>query len=142
MAAFGWIKSVWEHLNWVFGLGRYCFSDVGRFDECEFFWQEIGIALAIICVVTLTFIGRHVLRAYRAHRRAWAKRQGELVVAPREVMEQAKWQDNSGLDSDLSQEELVQRIKDAKSQLHARNASGPDNTSSGDKALGIDILHR
>ena len=140
MAAVDWIKGVWAYLAKLAGLAQYCFKDVGRFDECDSFWATIGIAFAIVCVLTLTYIARHFYREYSAHRRVWAKRQAELEVASPEVMNQAKWSGDNALDSNLSQEEIIQRIKQAKAQLRTGEASG--DKPGGHKALGIDLLNR
>jgi len=140
MAAVDWIKGVWAYLAKLVGLAQYCFKDVGRFDECDSFWATIGIALAIACVLALTYIARHFYREYSAHRRAWAKRQAELEVASPEVMQQVMWTGDKALDTNLSQEEMIQRIKDAKAQRRAGEASG--DKPAGDKALGIDLLNR
>jgi hypothetical protein len=142
MAVFDWIWNVWRYLTRLADLGKYCFQDVNRFDECEPFWEAIGIALAIVCVLTLMFIARHFFRAYSVHRRAWARRQAELAVAPAEVMEQVKWTGDNALDPNLSQEEVIQRIKQAKSRLRTGEASATGDKAGGDKALGIDLLHR
>ena len=142
MAVFDWIWNVWRYLTRLAGLGRYCFKDVGRFDECESFWAAVGIVLAIGGVLTLVFIARHFFREYSAHRRAWVRRQAELAVAPAEVMEQVKWTGDNALDPNLSQEEIIQRIKQAKAQLRSGEASAPGDKAGGDKALGIDLLHR
>ena len=142
MAVFDWIWDVWRYLTRLAGLGRYCFQDVGRFDECESLWLAVGIVLAIVCVLTLAFIAWHFLREYVAHRRAWARRQAELEVAPPEVMEQVRWTGDNALDPNLSQEEIIQRIKQAKAQLRSGEASAPGDKAGGDKTLGIDLLHR
>ena len=58
-----------------------------RSRKCKSDWLAVGIVLATACVLTLTFIAWHFFREYLAHRRAWARRQAELEVAPPEVME-------------------------------------------------------
>jgi hypothetical protein len=81
-------------------------------------------------------IARHFFREYAAHRRARARRLAELEVAPPEGMSQVKRSGGNALDPNLNQDEIVQRIKQAKAQLRA------GENSAGDKALGIDILNR
>jgi hypothetical protein len=140
MIVFDWITGTWKHLGQLAELGGLCFSDVGRFDECDSFWAAVAIGLAIVGSLILAFIGRHLLREYAAHRRAWARRQAELEVAPAEVMNRVKWTGENALDTNLSQGEIIERIKQAKAQLRNQDASG--NKTGGDKALGIDILNR
>jgi len=140
MAAVDWIKGVWAYLVKLAGLGQYCLRDVGRFDECDSFWAAVGIVLAIFCALVLAFITRHFLREYAAHRRARARRLAELEVAPPEVMNQAKWSGDNALDSNLSQDEIVQRIKQAKAQLRTGDKSG--DKAGGDTALGSDVRNR
>ena len=115
---------------------------MGRFQECESFWAAVGIVLTVVCVLTLLFIARHFFREYFAHRRAWAKRQAELAVAPPEIMEQVKWTGDNALDPNLSQEEVIQRIKEAKARLRTGEATESGGKTGGDKALGIDLLPR
>ena len=140
MAAVEWIKEIWAYLAKLAGLAQYCFKDVGRFDECDSLWATIGIGFAIVCVLTLAYIARHFYREYSAHRLAWAKRQAELEVASPDVMQQVMWTGDKALDTGLSQEEMIQRIKEAKAQRRAGEASG--DKPAGDKALGIDVLNR
>ena len=91
MNGFDWIKDPFADLKRYAELGRICFDDVGRFDECDQVWAGVGIVLGIVCALTLVFVARHFYREYSAHRRAWWRRQAELEVAPAEVMNKYKW---------------------------------------------------
>ncbi|MEQ1881001.1 MAG: hypothetical protein ABL878_08520 [Burkholderiales bacterium] len=121
-----WVSNLWQQVIWYAGLGRYCIADAGRFDECEMVWAVIGAAIGIIGVVTLFYIGRHFLRERAAFRRAWEKKQAELAVAPPEIIAQAKWSGDSVLGADMSQEEMIRRIKEAKAQKKFADLSAPD----------------
>ena len=81
-----WTRDPVGHLKKYAELGKICFDDVGRFEECDQVWAAAGIVLGIVCVLALVFVARHFYREYSAHRRAWWRRQAELEVAPAEVM--------------------------------------------------------
>ena len=142
MNGFDWIKDPFAHLKRYVELGRICFGDVGRFDECDQVWAGVGIVLGIVCVPTLVFVARHSYHEYSAHRRAWRRRQAELEVAPVEVMNKYKWSGDIGLDPGLSREEIIQRIKEAKVRQRGDAASESDDKPGGDPALGAGIRHR
>ena len=142
MNGFDWIRDPFAYLKRYAELGRICFDDVGRFDECDQVWAGVGIVLGIVCVLTLVFVARHFYREVSAHRRAWRRRQAELEVAPAEVMNKYKWSGDIGLDLSLSREEIVQRIKEAKARQRGDAASESDNKPGGDPALGAGIRHR
>jgi hypothetical protein len=122
-----WVKGLWEQIIWFAGLGRHCVEDAGRFDECVTFWAGVGAVAGIICVMGLYLIARHFLRERAAYRRAWEKRQAEMAVAPPEVIAQAKWTGDAAMGADMTQEEMVRRIKEAKTQKKFAGLSTPDN---------------
>jgi hypothetical protein len=35
-------------------LGKVCFEDVGRFEECDHVWAVVGIVLGIVCVLVIS----------------------------------------------------------------------------------------
>ena len=142
MNGFDWIKDPFAHLKRYVELGRICFDDVGRFDECDQVWAAVGIVLGIVCVLILVIVARHFYREYSAHRRAWRRRQAELEVAPVEVMNKYKWSGDIGLDPGLSREEIIQRIKEAKVRQRGDAASESDDKPDGDPVLGTGIRHR
>ncbi len=135
-----WTRDPVGHLKKYAELGKICFDDVGRFEECDQVWAVIGIVLGVICILTLVYIARHFYREYSGYRRVRLRRLAELEVAPPEVMNEYVWSGEKGLDSDLSQEEMIQRIKDAKARQRADAAS--DNKPAGDPTLGAGIRHR
>jgi hypothetical protein len=121
-----WVSNFWQQVIWYAKLGRYCVEDAGRFDECERVWAVIGAAIGIIGVVTLFYIVRHFLRERAAFRRAWEKKQAELAVASPEIIAQSKWTGDSVVGADMSQEEMIRRIKEAKAQKKFADVSAPD----------------
>ena len=139
MNAFDWIRDAVAYLKRFAELGKICFDDVGRFEECDHIWATVGIVLGIVCVLALTYVATHFYREYSAYRRAWLRRQAELDVAPSDVMNEYKWSGENALDPGLSQEEIVQRIKEAKARQRGDAAPAPDNRPPGDPALGIGI---
>jgi hypothetical protein len=142
MNGFDWTKDPIAYLKKYAELGKICFEDVGRFEECDHVWAAVGIVLGVVCVLTLVFIARHFYREYSAYRRAWLRRQAELEVAPPDVMNEYKWSGENALDPSLSHEEIIQRIKEAKARQRGDAASASDNKPSGDPALGAGIRHR
>lgn len=142
MNGFNWIEDPIAYLKRYAELGKICFDDVGRFDECDQVWAAVGIGLGIVFVLTLVFVARLFYREYSAHRRAWRRRQAELEVAPAEVMNKYKWSGDIGLDPSLTSEEIIQRVKEAKARQRGDAASESDNKPGGDPALGTGIRHR
>ena len=140
MNALAWTRDPVGHLQKYAELGRICFGDVGRFEECDQVWAVIGIVLGVICVLTLVYIARHFYREYAGYRRVRLRRLAELEVAPLEVMNEYVWSGEKALDSGLSQEEMIQRIKDAKARQLGDAAS--DKKPTGDPTLGTGIRHR
>jgi hypothetical protein len=142
MSWLDWTKGAIADLKRYAELGRICFGDVGRFEECDQIWAGVGIVLGVVCLLTLLYVARHFYREYSAHRRAWQRRQAELEVAPSEVMNEVKWSGEKALDSDLSHAEIIQRIKDAKVRQRGEATSESDSKPGGDPALGVGIRHR
>lgn len=106
-------------------LTRICFEDVGRFDDCEQVWAGFGIVLGIVALLVLAFIARHFYREYRGYQRVRARKLAELEVAAPEVMGEFTWSGEKSLDTGLSQEEMIRRIKEAKARQRADAASAP-----------------
>ena len=52
------------------------------------------------------------------------------------------WTGDAALGANLSQEEMIRLIKEAKAQRKIETATSPGDKASGDKTLGIDVLHR
>ena len=102
MNGLDWTKDLFAYLKRYAELGKICFNDVGRFEECDRIWAGVGIVLGVVCVLTLLYVARHFYREYSAHRRAWRRRQAELEIAPSEVMNEYKWSGENGLDPGLS----------------------------------------
>jgi hypothetical protein len=120
-----WVKSLWEQIIWFAGLGRHCVEDAGRFDDCVTFWAIVGSVAGVLGLAGLYFIVRHFLRERAAFRRAWEKRQAEMALAPPEIIAQAKWTGDAVVGADMSQEEMVRRIKEAKTQKKFADVSPP-----------------
>jgi hypothetical protein len=142
MHVFDWSKDLWNHVTWFAGLGKYCLKDAAAFDECETFWAAIGIAVGVAGAVTLFFFVKHFLHERAAYRRAWERKQAELAVAAPEEMAKVMWTGDAALGADLSQEDMIRLIKEAKAQRKFETATSPNDKASGDKTLGIDVLHR
>ena len=136
-----WSKDPLHWIQWYAGLSKECLKDAGRFDECNMVWVAIGILLAVICIAGLLAVTVHFLRERAAHRRAWRRRLAEGEVAAPEVMDKHRWQAEGAADAGLSKKEIARQIREAKIRKRFENAPAAD-TSKGDKALGIDILHR
>ena len=142
MNAFDWTKDAIAYLKKYAELGQICFADVGRFEDCNRIWAGVGIVLGVACALALLYFVRHFYREYSAHRRAWRKRQAELEIAPSEVMNEYKWSGEKALDANLSHDEIIQRIKEAKARQRGDAAPESDNKPGGDPALGAGIRHR
>jgi hypothetical protein len=142
MNGLDWTKDPVAYLKRYAELGKICFDEVGRFEECDQVWAAVGIVLGVVCVLTLIYAATHFYREYSAHRRAWQRRQAELDVAPSDVMNEYKWSGENALDPGLSQEEMIQRIKEAKVRQRGDSASASDNNPGGDPALGAGNRHR
>lgn len=126
MSMMEWVADPVGHVKKYTNLARICFQDVGRFDDCDQVWAIIGIALGIVCLLVLGFVARHFLREHAAYRRFHAKRLAELEVAPPDIMNEYVWAGDSALETGLSQNEMIQRIKDAKAKqrLDEENKTG------------------
>ena len=142
MNAFDRIIDSFAHLKKYADLGRICFEDVGRFEECGHVWAIIGIVLGVVCILTLVFIARHLYREYAAHRRVWLRRQAELDIASPDVMNEYKWSGENALEPGLSHEEIIQRIKEAKIRQRGGAEAHSDGQPAGDASLGTGVRHR
>ena len=142
MTGIDWTKDPVAYLKRYAELGRICFDDVGRFEDCDQVWAAVGIVLGVVCVVTLIYAATHFYREYSAHRRAWLRRQAELDVAPPDVMSEYTWSGENALDPGLSQEEIIRRIKEAKARQRGDPASESDSRPGGNPDLGAGIRHR
>ena len=98
MNGFDWIQDAFGYLKKYAELGKLCFEDVGRFEECNHVWATVGSVLGVIGVMTLVFIATHFYREYSAYRRAWRRRQAELEVASPDVMNEYKWSGENALE--------------------------------------------
>ena len=90
MSGFDWARDLFAYLKKYAELGKICFDDVGRFDECDQVWAIAGIVLGIVCILALAFVATHFYREYSAHRRVWRRRQAELEVASPDIMNEYK----------------------------------------------------
>jgi len=138
MSVLEWVRDPVGHLKKYTDLGAICLQDSSRFEDCDQVWAIVGIVFGLVCLVVLAFIARHFYREYAAHQRYRAKRMAEMGVAPPEVMNKYVWSDEKVLDTGLTREEMVQRIKEAKVQKQA----GFDGKPGGDPALGHHHLTR
>jgi hypothetical protein len=91
----------------------------------------------LACILTLAYIARHFYREYAGHRRVRQRRLAELEVVDPEVMSEYVWSGEKALEHGLSQEEVLRRIKDAKTKKRA----GGQNKSAGDPTLGARDRH-
>jgi hypothetical protein len=142
MSVLDWTTHPFANLKKYAELGKVCFEDVGRFEECDHVWAIARIVLGVICVLALAYIATHFYREYSAHRRVWLRRQAELEVAPPDVMNKYKWSGENALEPGPSHEEIIQRIKEAKALRRGDAASASDDRPGGDPALGAGIRHR
>ena len=127
-----WVADPIGHVKKYTNLAQICFQDVGRFDDCDQVWALIGIALGIVCLLVLGFVARHFLREYAAYRRFRAKRLAELEVAPPDIMNEYVWEGDNALETGLSQNEMIQRIKHAKAKQRLE-----EENNAGSPALGL-----
>lgn len=100
----------------------------------------IGIGLGVVCIVALFFMDRHFYREYAAYRRVRLQRLANLQVAPPEVMHEFVWSGDTVPGDELSQEQIIQRIKEAKARLHANAAA--EGKSAGNPTLGSGVRDR
>lgn len=142
MNVFDWTKDPFVYLKKYAELGKICFEDVGRFDECDQIRAAVGIVLAVVFILTLAYIATHFYREYSAYRRVRLRRLAELEVASADVMKEYQWSGENALDSGLSHEEIIQRIKQAKARQRGDAASASDEKRGGDSALGTGIRPR
>jgi hypothetical protein len=112
---------------------------VGRFEECDQVWAVIGIVLGVTCLLILAFIARHFYREYAGYQRVRRRRLAEMEVADPEVMKEYVWSGDKALDTGLSQEEMIRRIKEAKAQ---KREAASDDKSAGDPTPGAGSHHR
>jgi hypothetical protein len=70
MSVIDWTTHPFAYLKKYAELGKVCFEDVGRFEECDHVWAVVGIVLGVVCVLALVYIAMHFYREYSAHRRA------------------------------------------------------------------------
>jgi hypothetical protein len=133
MSLLEWTRHPVQQLTKYTDLGVICLQDVSRFEECDQVWGIVGIALAIVCILVLGFIARHFYREYAGYRRVRRQRLAEMEVASPEVMGGYVWSGEKALETGLSQEEMIQRIKEAQAQKRATSADKP----AGDPTLGI-----
>ena len=56
MSGFDWAKDLFAYLKKYAELGKICFDDVGRFDDCDYVWAAVGIVLGIVCVLALASV--------------------------------------------------------------------------------------
>jgi len=63
-------------------------------------------------------------------------------VLVQEEMAKVMWTGDAALGANLSQEEMIRLIKEAKAQRKVETATSPSDKARGDKTLGIDVLHR
>jgi hypothetical protein len=133
MSVLEWTRDPLGQLKRYADLGRICFQDVGRFEDCDRVWAVIGIVLGVVFLLVLAYIARHFYREYAGYQRMRKRRLAELEVADPEVMNQYVWSGEKALDHGLSQEEVIQRIKEAKAQ---KRADGSEPRTAGDTALG------
>ncbi len=140
MSALDWAANILVHLKKYAELGKICVQDVGRFEECAQVWTVIGIVLGVVCVAALLYIGRHFYREYAAYRRVRRKRMEEMQVAPPEVMNEFVWSGDNMPGDELTQEQIIQRIKEAKARLHANTAA--KEKPAGDPTLGSGVRNR
>jgi len=96
-------------------------------------WDRAGLA----CILTLAHIARHFYREYTGHRRVRQRWLAELEVADPEVMSEYVWSGEKALEHGLSQEEVLRRLKDAKTKQRAAG----QNKSAGDPTLGARDRH-
>ena len=136
MNVFDWTKDPFVYLKKYAELGKICFEDVGRFEECDQVWAAVGIVPAVVFILTLAYIATHFYREYSAYRRVRLRRLAELEVASADVMNQYQWSGENALDAGLSHEEIIHRIKQAKDQQRGHAASASDEKRGGDPALG------
>ncbi|MEO8008946.1 MAG: hypothetical protein ABI728_10580 [Betaproteobacteria bacterium] len=136
MNVFDWTKNPVADLKKYAELGKICFEDVGRFEECDQVWAAVGIVLAVVFILTLAYIATHFYREYSAYRRVRLRRLAELEFASTDVMNEYQWSGEHALDSGLSHEEIIQRIKQAKARQRGDAAAAPDDKRGGNPALG------
>jgi hypothetical protein len=128
-----WLHDPVGQLKKYFDLGVMCFNEVGRFDDCDQVWTLFGAVAALICLVGLALVAKHIYRDYAAHQRYRRKKILELEVAPAEIMKERTWNDEKLVDPTITQDEIVRRIKEAK----ARQRAGDSNQPTGNPDMGI-----
>lgn len=138
MTLLQWIRHPVDELTKYTDLGYICLKDASRFEECDLVWAIVGIALAIVCLTVLGFIALHFYREYAGFQRVRRQRLAELEVASPEVMNGYVWSGDKALETGLSQEEMIQRIKDAKAQKRSSSTENPG----GNTTLGAGDNHR
>lgn len=112
-------------------LGAICLKDVSRFEDCDKVWAIVGVVLAMVAIIVLAFIARHFIREYAAHDRYRRKKLAEMEVAPEEVMNEHVWSGDKALEAGLTQEQMIQKIKEAKARQRMESEKTSGNATLG-----------
>ena len=122
MKAMEILQQYWEQAKRLLVYIQFCIDNDIRTQVCRDFWTWtvylcVGLALLIIFVV-----GRKILRAQLELRRNKKRLEARKIVADAETIEQAKWVGDDNQQTELSQEELAERMREAlrvKSEMDA-----------------------
>lgn len=122
MKAMEILQQYWEQAKRLLVYIQFCIDNDIRTPVCRDFWTWtvylcVGLALLIIFVV-----GRKILRAQLELRRNKKRLEARKIVADAETIEQAKWVGDDNQQTELSQEELAERMREAlrvKSEMDA-----------------------
>ncbi|HVY07180.1 MAG TPA: hypothetical protein VHB46_14500 [Burkholderiales bacterium] len=80
----------------------------------------------------LGFLARHFVRDYAAHKRYRDKKLAELEIASTDVMSEHVWSEDKALDVGMTQEQMIQKIKEAKARQRIETGEKPGNRALGD----------
>ena len=132
MKALEMLEQYWQELKKLFAYIQYCTGADIQTLVCRDFWlwsvyAAAGVGLLIALVIIKT-VFREQLEFFRNRKRLAARQ----VVADEETMNEAKWKGDDDVDTNLSQEELAERMREAmkvRAELEKRHqvaASGGD----------------
>jgi hypothetical protein len=125
MKAMEILQQYWSQIERLLVYVQYCAVNDIRTPVCRDFWHWtvyfcIGLALIIVFIA-----GKKILKAQLELHRNKKRLEARKIVADAETIEQAKWVGDDSQQSDLSQEELAERMREAlrvKSEMEANKA--------------------
>jgi hypothetical protein len=124
MKALELLEQYWQEVKKLFAYIQYCAEADMQTPVCRDLWLwsvclAVGVGLVIAFVIAKT-VFRGQLEFFRNRKRLAARQ----IVADEETMNEAKWKGDDDANTELSQEQLAARMRDAmkvRAELHKRS---------------------